>query len=265
MTAYITFAFLLLLALTAEAYNQSSYSCGWFSSQQVNLYIPPSVSRQELDSYSSADGCCRCNSYPGDFVALDNGWPAADFHFRTFTCPSGDDYCKSASGSVQANIDLLKCRNPIGMDCSWYENCLAKYHSCQSDASGYAIQQGKQLCEKYQKYFRVVSPASQKWITGIKACLQTSLADLIGTNLPCSDLENKASNLWKKCYVDSGLCDLSWFEWFQVINTVGDRFVWSDTNNSGLLDNCNSGKVNEFKKIFMSNHKSWLEGSVIGY
>ena len=77
-------AFLLLLALTAEAYNQSSYSCGWFSSQQANLYITSSVSRQELDSYSSADGCCLCNSYPRDFVALDNRWPAADFNFPYF-------------------------------------------------------------------------------------------------------------------------------------------------------------------------------------
>ena len=109
------------------------------------------------------------------------------------------------------------------------------------------------------------SPASQDWITGISVCLQKSLADLIGTNLSCSDLENKASNLWKTCYVDSGSCDLPWFEWLEIINTVGDRFVWSDTNNSGMLDNCNPDKVNEFRKIFMSNHKSWLEGSLIGY
>ena len=141
------------------------------------------------------------------------------------------------------------------MDCGWYENCLVRYHRCQSDGSGYAIQQGKQLCKKYQKYYRVFSPASQDWITGISACLQKSLADLIGTNLSCSDLATKASNLWKMCYVDSGICDLPWFEWFKIINTVGDRFVWSDTNNSGMLDNCTADKVNEFKKIFMSNHK----------
>ena len=161
MTSYITFAFLLQLALTAEAYNESSYNCGWFSSQQVNLYIPPSVSRRELDSYSPADGCCLCNSYPGDFVALDNGWPAADFHFRTFTCPSGDDYCKSASGSVQANIDLLKCRNLNGMDCSWYENCLAKYHSCQSDASGL-------LCSKANNFVRSTRNTSEYFLLGVK-------------------------------------------------------------------------------------------------
>lgn len=251
---------LLLILSVSSAYNRSSYSCSWYSSTNVNLYVPSSIAPRELDRYSAADGCCLCNSHPGDFVALDDGWPVTDYSFRTFSCPSHVDYCKSASAEVLASVATEKCKNPIGNDCEWYERCQDSLNTCQSSTAKQFVKSEKRLCEKYQNHFRLFSADGQKWINGVRECLQKRLAFNFAAETSCDDLTAtiRSFDSVVRCYIDNGICEFSWFEWFKIMYTVRDVHLLplkdSNSDSARVLNHCNAKKVQNFQNIFVGGY-----------
>lgn len=125
------------------------------------------------------------------------------------------------------------CDSPTGL-CSWYVQCLqAKYPTC-TGASNYAINFGKRFCDRYAETFDSFTAKGQAWVNRTRLCLQIALVPYIedslqitlapymedSKHLSCKGLRETAFATHSPCYVNSGFCSLSFWDWLQVARTV---------------------------------------------
>ncbi|XP_061164465.1 uncharacterized protein LOC133173496 [Saccostrea echinata] len=121
------------------------------------------------------------------------------------------------------------CYSPSGDNCDWYSQCLEKKFPCQNmHQTSYAINNGVRFCQLYQDHFKLFSTTGQKWINGVRGCLQVALVPLLRPfrKVTCNEIQEKAFNSHVDCYVNPNkdvpsYCSLSDLDRFKVLFTVG--------------------------------------------
>ncbi|KAL2120821.1 hypothetical protein VTJ04DRAFT_4848 [Mycothermus thermophilus] len=121
------------------------------------------------------------------------------------TCP-GDPMCQPM------------CQEPPQRSCAFYSECAEARLRCGAD--GYPIRYGQKNCLAFQADLAKYSAAGQAFIWKTMHCLQVALRDAINCDSTCAQANDAAFDSHPKCYVESGFCDLSLGDWFQVIKTV---------------------------------------------
>lgn len=100
--------------------------------------------------------------------------------------------------------------------------------SANPDATGssnYALNYGFKYCNRYETNLRKFSRAGREWIAKTRTCLQQVLAPHIAGNYTMADLKEFAFESHTRCYVDSGVCELSPSDWLQIVSTVKDALL----------------------------------------
>jgi hypothetical protein len=133
-----------------------------------------------------------------------------------------------ASGEEQSAFsvptsELNECFTPIRDNCTFYMLCLEDKYHCGPD--GYPLGYGQHFCQKFAAEISSFSPKGRQWISNTMLCLQDSLVPEATTTTSgvnnCDSLKEVALSKHAKCYVESGLCSLSPFDWLRIVRTVG--------------------------------------------
>ena len=102
-----------------------------------------------------------------------------------------------------------RCATPVEDGCAYYRACLDAAHPC--GASGYALGFGEPLCYLFIARRGDFSPAGQRWLRGVRTCLQRSLAALSARPAAsCAALSDEAYASHAPCYTaaDNSFCAL---------------------------------------------------------
>lgn len=143
---------------------------------------------------------CGARLTPADqaHCAKDRGCLVSYSPTRPGVCVSGPTYAS-----------LAKCATPVEDNCAFYRNCLEAAHPCGAD--GYALGFGEPLCYLFIDHRDDFTPAGQRWLRGVRACLQNSLAPLVASPVAsCDALADMAYASHTSCYTapDDSFCAL---------------------------------------------------------
>ena len=134
-------------------------------------------------------------------------------------------YYLNASGEQLINSNT--CKSPNGSDCSWYRDCLAKQFDCSQSNEDYAILYGEKFCNLFENNFEAFSTRAQNWVNSVKMCLQLELSSFINKNndASCTEIQRAAFNSHTECYMRSGVCELTFHDWFVIFNTMKSALI----------------------------------------
>ncbi|CAF0743796.1 unnamed protein product [Adineta steineri] len=126
------------------------------------------------------------------------------------------------------------CYRPDGTNCEWYKDCLEKKYPCQDQPADYAMKYATKYCELYTKNYNDFSATGQKWVDGVRKCLQIKMVPLISqssSSNTCEKIKNEAFASHTPCYTDPypdspliSFCYLGFKDTFFVFNTIKSAF-----------------------------------------
>lgn len=105
--------------------------------------------------------------------------------------------------------DRAACDHPVTDDCSFYRTCVDAALPCGEE--GYALQFGERLCYRFIEDEARFSPHGQRWLRGIRSCLEESLVPVLSAPGTCTSLSQAGFAAHAPCYLAPGnsFCDLS--------------------------------------------------------
>ncbi|RJE22488.1 hypothetical protein PHISCL_05174 [Aspergillus sclerotialis] len=119
------------------------------------------------------------------------------------------------------------CTNPAPNSCSFYPYCLEGRYHCGSE--GYPIGYGLHYCNAFTAAKSQLSPEGQAWVTKTMLCLQRALVPYATgqKSTSCDGLREYAFGTHPDCYVNSGVCSLSFSDWKVIVDTVSFTELFS--------------------------------------
>lgn len=100
-----------------------------------------------------------------------------------------------------------------------FYRCVDDIVDCGPD--GYPIGYGAKYAERFYRHTRPkMTAAGRAWIDLTLVCLQEVLRDSVDSSTSCSDIRTIAFDSHPGCYVYSGFCSLSWWDWLKVAATI---------------------------------------------
>ncbi|XP_078357848.1 uncharacterized protein LOC144642693 isoform X1 [Oculina patagonica] len=180
--------------------------------------------------------------------------------------------------AAQYNKSLLpeECDSPSGDSCDWYQNCLEKKYPCEASSYPYAITYAEKYCRLFLERRNKFSADAQKWMDGVRKCLQVALVPLLRTdNKPtCKEIREIAFASHTPCYLRPGkdlpsICDLSNWQRWKIFWTIKRSFIQRGTKLESLKGLWNIGttclrskdeeKYKEVMKIFKLKIKKFTQ------
>ncbi|CAF1403357.1 unnamed protein product [Adineta ricciae] len=102
-------------------------------------------------------------------------------------------------------------------------------HRIPCGIDSYALSYGMRYCTKFSHSLKTFTPQGQRWIWKTMNCLQKSLVSpLENCANNCSALRKIAFASHSTCYVKSGVCELSAFDWVRIVSIVGKDLFTSN-------------------------------------
>jgi hypothetical protein len=144
-------------------------------------------------------------------------------------CGGGSDDVDAAtseaavtSGGRGPSPPAPSCDHPNGADCSFYRSCLDATHPCGDD--GYALAYGERFCNAFITHREAFSSAGQRWLAGVRSCLQRELVPLLHEPATCAAVQDKAYATHPGCYTagDNGVCQLPIADLVELGRLLGD-------------------------------------------
>lgn len=111
-------------------------------------------------------------------------------------------------------------------ECAYYLD-LSKKMNCPSD--GYLEAFGDHYCRLFVKDESAYSAAGKKFLAGVRSCLMKTLDRQ--KDLSCNNVRQIAIKTHIPCYVQSGFCDLSFFDRQRILGSV-----WTEIKNPDFFD-----------------------------
>lgn len=165
-----------------------------------------------------------------------------EVHNKTSGPVSEDCSCESANSTLSPfnhslNTSLpSQCYSPSGSSCEWYRNCLERKYPCEASSNAYAIRYAEKFCKLYDKRYTLFSADGQKWVDGVRKCLQVVLVPLLRPWMKptCQEIRKTAFASHTPCYLHPGkgvpsICDLGCWEYFKIFWTIKGSFTELDT------------------------------------
>lgn len=133
-----------------------------------------------------------------------------------FACEKKACVNKVSSGEVSECIDLVgfsDCRA-----CEYYR-CKEKEYECGED--GYLLGYVGKYCDRFSNItMEKTSVKAQAWLKQVRECLINEFERSTDLSMSCAEIHKIGTDSHAKCYVDSGFCDLSVKDWFDIVHTI---------------------------------------------
>ena len=129
-----------------------------------------------------------------------------------------------------------ECYSPSGELCNWYKDCLEKKYPCEATSNAYALKFAEKFCRLYNEKKSWFSEKGQRWVDGVRKCLQVSLVPLLRpwSNPTCQEIRKKAFASHTPCYLNPdrnvpSVCDLDCIEYNKIFFIIKGSFIDLDT------------------------------------
>ena len=146
------------------------------------------------------------------------------------------DDCSCQPGRIPTLSLPPECYSPAGDSCDWYRNCLEKKYPCEATSNAYAITYAENFCTKYEERRAKFNANGQKWMDGVRKCLQVALVPLLRpwANPTCEEIRERAFASHTPCYLKPdkdvpSICDLDYAEFVKIFWTIKSSFIKLDT------------------------------------
>lgn len=111
--------------------------------------------------------------------------------------------------------ELEECESKRS-SCDFY-SCVEKEMPCGKD--GYFIGFGDRFCRRFDNILDKLSPEGKTWFFNARQCLTGKILSRNKYN-NCQEIEEKSYNDHKPCYMDTGYCDLTSSDKFQIMKVI---------------------------------------------
>lgn len=106
-------------------------------------------------------------------------------------------------------------------------NCiLQKRYPCD-EGNSYALEFGEKFCSLYKHRYSKFNDIGQKWVDGVRKCLQVQLVPILGPSVryTCQQIKTNAFDTHSGCYIYPGegkpsVCDIGLINWWRVFLTI---------------------------------------------
>jgi len=174
--------------------------------------------------------CCGCTGTNEILVGSD----AAGFSCSTTTTlgtvvtptPTSTKSISTTSNPCGSETAFPTACPTSSTSCAFYICLENKYHC---GASGYPLAFGYKYCEAYANSASSFSSAGQAWIQKTRLCLQKALAQDDKCMSSCSQVSSDAFGSHTMCYLQSGVCDLTLHDYYEIFVTVGAGLLLIDS------------------------------------
>ena len=129
-----------------------------------------------------------------------------------------------------------ECFSPSGDSCDWYRNCLEKKYPCEATSNAYAIRYAEKFCSLFDERRAKFSADGQKWMDGVRKCLQVALVPLLRpwAKPTCEEIREEAFTSHTPCYLKPdkdvpSICDLDYLQYYKIFWTIRGSFAELDT------------------------------------
>jgi hypothetical protein len=114
------------------------------------------------------------------------------------------------------------CQHPARDDCSFYRSCLESSRPCGDD--GYALAYGERLCYAFIEQRGSFSIEGQRWLGGVRSCLQEALVPMLHEPGSCRALLDDAYATHPDCYTaaDNSICSLPAGDVLELASILGE-------------------------------------------
>lgn len=124
------------------------------------------------------------------------------------------------SDYTNKQVKKFDCSHTIG-SCDYYL-CVENYKNC--GISGYLLEYGSKMCNRYNEMSHLLSSDGIKWKDGVMICLQVELDNFLTKkpNSTCKAIENTAFKSHAGCYTSPShsICLLDDNDWSSIIRIV---------------------------------------------
>lgn len=101
--------------------------------------------------------------------------------------------------------------------------CLEEQMNCGE--KGYLKEFGYQNCQKYLDSEEFVSESLKSWYAKVRLCLQNRAIEIVANgeedSLSCQKLKDKAFQSHVRCYIETGFCQLDFFDKLDLARITG--------------------------------------------
>ena len=135
--------------------------------------------------------------------------------------PTRDGDCREGA----TYRDRAACATPVADNCAFYRACLDPALPCGD--GGYALGFGEPLCYLFIDRRAQFTPEGQRWLRGVRTCLQRELAALAAAPpTTCDALADAAYASHTRCYTDAAnsFCDLPPSDVLRLATLLGPYF-----------------------------------------
>ena len=183
------------------------------------------------------------------------------------SCEPGSPTSNPYTGNPTTSLPP-ECYSPPGDSCDWYRSCLEKKYPCEASSNAYAITYAEKFCRMFEERRAKFNADAQKWMDGVRKCLQVALVPLMRpwNNPTCEEIRAKAFASHTPCYLKPdkdvpSICDVDYSEYLKIFWTIKGTFINLDTAWESLkgfwniMVECGPSKI---KQTFESSkQKSW--------
>lgn len=221
--------------------------CGWAIQCNVIVGPPGPTECIQLDRYNNEYQWATCLS--NAYIQQKSGHehicssPYANYcwyqcmievHNKEYGSVTND--CSCQPGRIPTLSLPTECYSPAGDSCDWYRNCLEKKYPCEGSRNSYTVTFAKKFCRMFEELSAKFSADGQKWMDGVRKCLQVALVPLLRpwTNPTCSDIRERAIASHTPCYLKPdkdvpSICDLDYVQYVKIFWTIKGSFIKLDT------------------------------------
>lgn len=127
-----------------------------------------------------------------------------------------DDTAEAAPAEGAACAEWLRYDGCA--ECEYYR-CREALQPCGSD--GYLLGYAGKYCDRFARVTEPrVSPAANAWLKRVRRCLVEWVEANVPYDATCEDLGRQGTDSHTVCYVETGFCELSPFDWFGIVHSV---------------------------------------------
>jgi hypothetical protein len=126
---------------------------------------------------------------------------------------------------------------------------LEKKYPCEATSNAYALEYAEKFCRLYGEKKSWFTEKGQRWMNGVRKCLQVSLVPLLRpwNNPTCQEIREKAFASHTPCYLNPdknvpSVCDLDGVEFYKIFFIIKGAFLDLDTAWESIKGMWNIGK-----------------------
>lgn len=147
--------------------------------------------------------------------------------FAVSLCQLGFIYACPKINCFESPLFQLPKKNDPCIDWLRFNDCKAcEYYRCKEKQyrcgkKGYLLGYVGKYCDRFSTITSSrTSSKAKSWLNKVRECLINEFERSTDDSMSCSEIYKIGTDSHSRCYINSGFCDLSIKDWFDIVHTI---------------------------------------------